>query len=157
MQPPTFTWKVADGDTVMGSPAHVPNHHRTGDPAVSQISAPTIDQFDPLPFVHEITDVGPVACPDDAELNVIDATEDPVPLRGVPALVAVGAVVVRFSVIGGDGAPVPVHVVVPSVTFSSLFACAWTIAEIATTPKCRVQDEWRRDNDFRVTHARFPE
>lgn len=125
--PATFTWNTEEADTEIGWPVHVPNHHRTGDPAESQISTPTIDHVPPDPFVHCSADpVGPVLWPADAEPNVIDSGVDPVPLSAVPADVFVGAVVVRWHTIGVVGA---VSDDTPSVTFSSAFAWACTSAD----------------------------
>jgi hypothetical protein len=119
--PATFTWNTLEAETEIGWPVHDPNHHRTGEPAESQISTPTIDHVDPDPFVHDSVDVGPVDWPADAEPNVIDSGVDPVPLSAVPADVFVGAVVVRWHTIGVVGA---VSADTPSVTFRSAFAWA---------------------------------
>ena len=100
---------------------HNPHHHRTGLPAESQISAPVIVHNPPELFVHEIApsaDVGPVVAPPDDALNRIDAALYPVPVIADPAVEAVGAFDVRCRNIGGTGAPVPVHVTVPSDTSS---------------------------------------
>ena len=118
--PPTLTWNTLDADTEIGSPVHDPNHHRTGLPAESQISTPTIDHVPPDPFVHCSADpVGPDVAPPDAEANVIDSGADPVPLSAVPAVVFVGTVVVRWHTIGVVGA---VSDDTPRVTFRSAFA-----------------------------------
>src|ERR1044071_550538 len=111
----------------MGCPVNVPYHQRRGEPALSQISTPTMDQVPPLPFVHEIAVVaGPLAEPAEAAPNVLPArlvppVVYPVPVNSVPAVVPVGAVVVRRTfagVVNRVGADVP------RVVLRIRFACA---------------------------------
>ncbi|MGH3205931.1 MAG: hypothetical protein ACRDP5_28350 [Streptosporangiaceae bacterium] len=63
--------------TDTGSPVHVPYIHRTGVPARSHNSSPTIDQDDPEPFVFDSTvELLDVAPPPDV-VGVVNEQFDP--------------------------------------------------------------------------------
>lgn len=50
-----------------GCPVHVPHIHRSGEPASSHSSSPTIDQVPPEPFVQDAVDEFDVAAAEAAE------------------------------------------------------------------------------------------
>ena len=152
--PPTLTWNTAVEGTETGTPLfHNPHHHRTGDPAESQSSAPVIVHVVPDPFVHDIAPcpaVGPVVAPATAALNKMLAAEDPVPVITLPGVPADGAFDVRCMNIGGTGAFVPVHVTVPRLTFSRYVAAdpARFVIVAPSSGSCVQGQGWRDDYDW---------
>lgn len=80
--------------TDTGWPVHVPHKCRSGDPAVSQTSSPTMLHVDPEPFVHDTDPELDVAPPLAAFHVIVDPPAVyPVPVSSVMFDVAVGAVV----------------------------------------------------------------